>query len=65
MMTRVEQDFAALVRTDNAYKHHGSAYNAETTEVEFLNTTSKLTQLQSLADRTMSHRMSSASRGTL
>ena len=36
-MTRVEQDFAALVRTDNAYKHLGSAYNAATTEVEFLN----------------------------
>ena len=35
MMTRVEQDSAALVRTDNAYKHHGSAYNAELLKLSF------------------------------
>jgi hypothetical protein len=38
MMTLVvEQDFAALVRTDNAYKHHGSAYNVELSRLKFPN----------------------------
>jgi hypothetical protein len=38
MMTLVvEQDFAALVRTDNAYKHHESAYNVELLRLKFPN----------------------------
>ena len=34
-MTPVGQAFAALTRTDNAYKHHGSAYNAELLRLSF------------------------------
>jgi hypothetical protein len=53
----VEQDFAALVRTDNAYKHHKSAYNTDLggTEADFPSnvTISKLTQLESSADSTI------------